>query len=94
MHLTLRDEQGRMLEGLALAISPSSLRIILRHTNALPKASELAKANDTLELKRINCRWTTERGETLEIESMIQEPSVQTASFFSGFVLPASASWN
>jgi hypothetical protein len=61
MHLIFSDESGQRTEGILLAVSSGCLRIVT------------PKFQDTMELRMVDGRWTSESGRPVEIESMIED---------------------
>ena len=64
MHIILSDETGERTEGILLAASPGSLRIVAH------------KLQDTMELCLVDGRWTTESGKVFYIESLISDGEI------------------
>ena len=71
MHMTLRFPTGRRAEAILLAAGPDRLRIVLR------------RRSDTYELRLAGGEWISERGERIEVESLIgwapEAPAVRCA---------------
>ena len=62
MLLTLRCDNGRRIVGLLLAMNDTQSRIAVRGLN------------ETLEFRRVNGLWFTDKGDFVEVESIISAP--------------------
>ena len=81
MYMILRFPSGRQIDGILLAASRDRMRIVSR------------RINETLELRRIEGKWFSDRGERVEIESWLADGQTRTRSFCAVVGERVSTAW-
>lgn len=70
MGLIIRYESGLRVHALLLTTNDQKMRVAA------------ASDGDTVELFRVGDAWETDRGETIEIEALLQIPGVDVSTFW------------